>query len=272
MPSNSVPFAISTDLPPYRVILAVDAKNFTAEPGSTHQVLSGRIPQLVAEALRAVGLGDEWDHPAFYGPTGDGFAVGMPTRVLPYLVHPFLDELQQVLARHNRAGRRGDALLRLRVSLNVGPLPAESERPELDGNGTARNDTHRLLDSVPVRSILTEGRPTVVFVAAILSDRVFQDVVVAGYAGRHPDHFVSVPAVVNGKEFSQPAWLYVPEWSGNLLHGHVMNPAEQPLPPDRQQLGDGPPSSRMKIGRNSGQAAGTVYGGMTMHRGDQDDR
>jgi hypothetical protein len=216
-PSDSLPFRASRDLPPYRGILAVDAKGFTAEPSSTHQAISGLIPKLVGLAFGKAGLAEVWDDPSFFGPTGDGFAVGVPTRILPYLVHPFFAELQQVLARHNESVRYGEPQIRLRASLHVGPLPLHPTDPALGGNGTPRNETHRLLDSQPVRAILAAASPEVTYLAVVVSDRVYEDVVRAGYAGRHPKHFVDVSATVTGKEFAQRAWLYVPEPSGNLL-------------------------------------------------------
>jgi hypothetical protein len=227
---DSLPFRASRDLPPYRGILAVDAKGFTAEPGSTHQAISGLIPKLVGLAFGKVGLAEVWEDPSFFGPTGDGFAVGVPTRILPYLVHPFFAELQGVLARHNESVRHGEAQIRLRASLHVGPLPGHPTDPGLGGNGTPRNDTHRLLDSRPVRAILAAASPEVTYLAVVVSDRVYEDVVLAGYAGRHPKHFVDVSATVTGKEFTQRAWLYVPEPSGNLLlvERAVRTPAPEP--------------------------------------------
>ncbi|HEY2793886.1 MAG TPA: hypothetical protein VGJ28_16090 [Micromonosporaceae bacterium] len=215
-PLDKLPFRQSRDLPKYRGILAVDAKGFTSEPSVAHQAISGLIPRLVGLAFTDIGLADVWNSPSFFGPTGDGFAVGVPTRVLPYLVHPFFDVLQRVLATHNQSVRHGEAQIRLRASLHVGPLPVASQ-PQFGGNGTPRNDTHRLLDSSPVRAILADARPEITYVAAIISDRIYEDVVLAGYAGRHPAHFVEVDATVPGKGFAQRAWLFVPEPSGNLL-------------------------------------------------------
>jgi hypothetical protein len=256
---EQIPFARSIDLPPYRAILAVDAKGFTAEPGSTHEAISKKLLDLVGDALTGVGLGAEWDCPAFLGPTGDGFAVGLPTRVLPYLVDPFPRLLQERLAEHNRQAR---ARLQLRVSLHVGPLPADPENPHWTGNGDPRNDTHRLLDSAPVKAVLAAASPRVTYVACIFSDRVFKDVIAAGYAGMQPDRCLPVTAVVDGKAFSQRAWLYLPEISGNLLG--VLPAASPPAPlagkPVRPRI-SGP-----RVKRNDGQVATTVES-MTQHRG-----
>lgn len=261
-----VPFQRSRDLPPYRGILAVDAKGFTAEPGSAHEAISILIPTLVGRAFTKVGLGDVWSNPIFFGPTGDGFAIGVPTEVLPYLVHPFLAELQHVLEQHNHETRHGEARIQLRASLHVGPLPADPHSPNTTGNGKPRNDTHRLLDSEAVRKILGTARPEVTFLATVLSDRVFEDVVQAGYAGRHPAHFVEVSARVPSKDFTQRAWLYVPQPSGNLLQ--LAPKAVDALPSASARAGATEPAGAstaqpaVRIKHNRGQAAGIVQGDM----------
>ncbi|BEL12805.1 hypothetical protein Q0Z83_109960 [Actinoplanes sichuanensis] len=265
---TGTPFVTSEDLPPYRAVLAVDAKDYTKTPGRLHQSISGLIPQLVRDAFDAIGRADLWDQPSFFGSTGDGFAIGLPTRVLPYLLHPLLPELQRMLSAHNHERRASEPQIRLRVSLNVGPVK-EHENPYLGGNGVARNDTHRLLDSKPVRAILAAASPQVTFVAAIISDRVYGDVVAQGYAGVHPDHLIEVPAVVEGKQFQQRAWLYVPQPSGNLLS----LPDLTPPPSTPSGTGTAParqpgPGTVVHAPDNSGQVAATVHGGM--HQGSRD--
>lgn len=253
-----IPFARSIDLPPYRAILAVDAKGFTAEPGSAQEAISKSLLDLAGDALAGAGLRAEWERPAFLGPTGDGFAVGLPTRALPYLVDPFPRLLQERLAEHNR---RAQVRLQLRVSLHVGPLPADPENPHWTGNGDPRNDTHRLLDSAQVKAVLAAASPRVTFVACIFSDRVFEDVIAAGYAGMQPDRCLPVTATVDGKAFSRHAWLYLPEVSGNLLG---VLPTAPPPPMAGKPVQ--PRISGPRVERNDGQVATTVES-MTQHRG-----
>lgn len=260
---DHIPFVRSIDLPPYRAILAVDAKGFTAEPGSTHEAISQFLLELVGNALDSAGLRDEWQHPTFLGPTGDGFAVGLPPRVLPYLVDPFPRLLQERLDEHNHRAR---PRLQLRVSLHVGPLPADPENPYWTGNGDSRNDTHRLLDSKPVKTMLAAASPRVTFVACIFSDRVFEDVIAAGYAGLHPDRCIQVAATVDGKAFSRQAWLYLPEVSGNLLAVLPAASAEDPPAPATAEQAPPPGVSGPRIRHNDGQVATTVTS-MTQHRG-----
>jgi len=265
--ATAPPFTVTRELPPYTGILAVDAKGFTAEPGSAHQDISRLIPHLVGLAFDESGLGEAWQTPPFYGDSGDGFAIGVPTRLLPALVHPFLAVLQRVLAEHNNSIVRGQPAIRLRASLHVGPLPADPDRPQQSGNGTARNETHRLLDCDAVRIILASARPSITHVAAILSDRVFCDVVRDGYTSRHPDHFIEVTATVPGKAFSQRAWLYVPEPSGSLLALPRLAPRPAQPPTHRARCQQPGHSGELRIRHNAGQAANQVNGGMWQSRG-----
>ncbi|WP_033344870.1 hypothetical protein [Catenuloplanes japonicus] len=259
------PFEKSVDLPPYRAIMAVDAKGFTAEPGSAHEAISGLIPRLVGNVFAEAELEGPWNQPDFFGPSGDGFAVGLPTEILPYLVDPVPRMLQARLAAHNRELRYGQARLRLRMSLHVGPLPANPADPYRTGNGTARNDTHRLLDSRPVKAMLAAASPETTFLACILSDRVFADVVAEGYAGRHPDHFLEVSATVEGKPFAQRAWLLVPEVSGGLLAAGL--PQADPEPERVSEPGTRS-AFAPHVGRdNTGQIIGTVGGNATFGGG-----
>lgn len=71
------------------------------------------------------------------------------------------------------------------------------------------------------RSTDMDSNPDVTLLAAILSQRAFEDVVRAGYTGSlHPDRFEQVTAEVPGKDFAQPGWLYVPKPSRRNAPSH----------------------------------------------------
>nr|GID89634.1 hypothetical protein Ade03nite_85580 [Actinoplanes derwentensis] len=180
----------------------MDAKDFTKLPGSVHEETSAAIKTVVGNAMRDAGLEEDWSAPYFFGDTGDGFAAGLPTRILPSLIDPFPMLLQERLAKF-RDDRPGEEPLRLRVSLHVGPLPVDPAASSSTGNGTARNDTHRLLDADVIKGALRDVSPEIALVAMIISDRVYDDVVRGRYAGLHPDHFVPVTARVTGKTLDQ---------------------------------------------------------------------
>ncbi|MBB4893175.1 hypothetical protein FHS39_002206 [Streptomyces olivoverticillatus] len=266
-PSGPAPWSVSRDLPPYRGILAVDAKDFTGRPAVEHVTLTTTIPQLLHQALERAGLEQLWRDQRFANNTGDGFVFGFDPVALPRVIHPFLNELQELLTDYN-IHATATGRLRLRVSLHVGPLP-DSGAPG-DGNGTPRNDTHRLLDSTPVKAILAASSESITQVAAIVSQRVFEDAVLSGYTRLHPDRFIEVPATVEGKNFQQRAWLFVPAPSGNLYDRRILGDgagSEGPAQPERAPAPPAEPAPAPAVTNNYGflSNAKTVRGGQHQH-------
>ncbi|WP_380281687.1 hypothetical protein [Kitasatospora purpeofusca] len=235
--ATAQPYSRSRRLPPYRGIVAVDAKGFTAHPAIEHGEISRAIPELLEQSFVRADLAEVWDDQRFPASTGDGYVFGCDPEWMPFVIHPWLHTLQETLEEFNLHAS-GTVGLRLRVGLNIGPLPDRGR--DFDGNGTARNDTHRLLDSQPVKDALATSRASVTHVAAILSERCYQDAVAGGYTGRHPDRFTEVSATVEGKPFEQRAWLYVPAPSGGLLrHGGGQ---DEPVERSSAGAGEEPPA------------------------------
>ncbi|MFG2917524.1 hypothetical protein ACGF0D_32100 [Kitasatospora sp. NPDC048298] len=274
--ASALPYSRSRHLPPYRGIVAVDAKDFTGYPAIEHGVISRSVPQVLKWSFERAGLGEVWKDRRFPDSTGDGYVFGFDPGWMPFLIHPWLNTLQEVLTEFN-VHSVGTVRIRLRVSLNIGPLPDAGG--EFDGNGTPRNDTHRLLDSRPVKAMLAASNESITHVAAILSDRCYQDAVVSGYTGRHPDHFIEVPATVEGKRFDQQAWLYVPAPSGNLYDRRILGDAvvEEQEGRDGGRKADRPAEGRRaprtvvtQRGDGSNLNSGTVHGDqrVTNVRGD----
>lgn len=264
----AAPYTHSRPLPPYRGILAVDAKDFTGRPAIEHEAVSRVVPELLKTALLRTDLGDLWEDRAFPATIGDGYVFGFDPARMPFVIHPLLLALQVVLTDFNVLSH-GAVPIRLRVSLHVGPLP--ETRDEFGGNGTARNDTHRLLDSRPVKAVLTSHNENITHVAAILSERCYEDAVASGYTGRHPDHFVEVAATVEGKSFSRRAWLYVPQPSGPLYEGTPVadassEPAREPSPRLAESPGDDTTARRTDaIAAPRGNInTGTLHGGQSV--------
>jgi hypothetical protein len=235
-----VPWSESRPLPPYRALLAVDAKDFTGLPSVLHASVSQLIPELVDRALEKAGLTELRDAKRFPANTGDGIVFGFDPTHLPHVLWPFLPVLDEVLGQYNSSsvGPR----IRLRASVHVGPLP-DTGAPN-DGNGTVRNDTHRLLDSRPVKAILTAASEQITHLAVIISDRAYQDAVLGGYTRLHPDRCTEVPATVEGKSFAQRAWLYVPSPSGNLVSAGVPVGEEAPVPEPGRSFDPAPSQAR----------------------------
>lgn len=187
---------------PYRAVLAVDARNFSAHTSTGMQEANADIQQVLAQALSAVGLSARWEQRAFPQHTGDGYVAGMDPEVLPGLVGCFPDALSQVLRSH-RTHNSARPTLQLRVSIHVGPLPPT-------GLGVPMVETHRLLDHQVLRDLLARANPELTNTAVVISQRVHEDVFRSGLTmgGTLPAHYARSLARV--KTFEQPAWVHVP--------------------------------------------------------------
>ncbi|MGA5731973.1 hypothetical protein ACPCI1_25435 [Streptomyces seoulensis] len=262
----TAPYTHSRPLPPYRGILAVDAKDFTGRPAVQHEAVSRAVPALLKTALARAELRDLWDDRRFPATTGDGYVFGFDPTRMPFVIHPLLLTLQDVLTDYNVLSH-GAVPIRLRASLHIGPLPDTGD--EFGGNGTPRNDTHRLLDSQPVKAVLASHKESITHVAAILSDRCYEDAVVSGYTGRHADHFVEAAATVEGKQFFQRAWIYVPQPSGPLYEKTepaVAEISQEPVREVGRPLQDDGPQDRStrNSAPNGNINTGTVHGGQSV--------
>ncbi|MEU5853131.1 hypothetical protein [Saccharopolyspora shandongensis] len=203
------------ELPPYRALVVVDVKNFSGEKGRDHDWITRQIPVILEHALVRCGLGELRRQVCFEGTTGDGYFLGFEPKHLPFLLNPFLSELQAELEYQNAVNPVSDRQkLRMRVSLTVGPMTDSGQNGISDGSGDTRIEAHRMIDAKPVRDMLARSNDTTC-VAAIISRRVYEDAVVSGYAVDAPDLYVPVPVEV--KTYRGTAYLRVPKPSGDLL-------------------------------------------------------
>lgn len=204
-----------TELPPYRAVLSVDVKNFSGIAPADHHALTERIPLILERAFDRAGFGRIWEERRFPAGRGDGFVLGFRPETLPVLVGPFVDALQTELGYHHQMRLSSGDATRMRVSIAIGPLTDSDEARLGDGSGAAMIETHRLLDCEQVRQLLEDSDPDVTFVAAIISPRVYEDVVLSGYCSKAPGEFVPVEVAV--KTYQGTAYLHVPKPSGQLL-------------------------------------------------------
>jgi hypothetical protein len=205
----------SQPLPPYRGILAVDTERFSSNPSVRQPELSATVQDVLRMASERCGMLELWERRRFPQSTGDGYLLGVSPRLVPFLVHPFIDSLHEVLGEEDERLRTvaRTLRLRLRVSINIGPVPDAGDKKR-DRIGTPTNATFRLLDCTALKDALSRTNPDVTFLAAIISQRVFEDVVRGGYTpAKHADEFEPVTAEVSGKDFAEAAWLYIPRAS-----------------------------------------------------------
>lgn len=201
------------ELPPYRAVLVVDVKDFSGRKSRFHEEITRQIPIILENAFTRCGHGELWGS-GLDGSTGDGYFRILDPNCLPYLLNPFLTALQDELDDQNSMQSPQHGNLRMRVVLAVGPITDSGDAVLGDGNGATRIEAHRMLDSEPVRDILARSSDAT-RVAAIITQRVFEDAVASGYAADDPSLYV--PVDVEVKSFAGSAYLRVPTPSGDLL-------------------------------------------------------
>ena len=232
-------------LPPYRALLVVDVKDFSGLPGRHHAEVTDAIPEILRGAFERCGALEVWQDRGFGESTGDGHAVAFPSRVLPLLVGTFLWSLQNELDYRAQVGAHA-APLRMRASVTVGPITEPNAAGVSTGSGRTRVETHRLLDSEPVRDMLDRSGPDT-RVAAVISGRAYEDAVLSGYA--EDDEKMYVAASVQVKTFQGEAYLRVPLPTGDLLrHGFRPRDAEGTDPPSAEPGGGARPGGGGRIG------------------------
>ncbi|MEU8267582.1 hypothetical protein AB0B89_10465 [Sphaerisporangium sp. NPDC049002] len=197
-----------SEMSPYRALLTVDASGFGEQPDALLPFLHHEIHAALTSACERSSLKEPWESVSLLQRPGDELVALLPVETLPLLVHPFLDNLQDELARTDQRVHDEDRgpRLRLRAALHVGSV-------EDDGSGTtgiarAVNDVHRLLNCDPLRDALCDSDPDVTFLAAIISSEAFSRYVEGGRTSLDDSRFTKVRA--KAKKFDQPAWVYVP--------------------------------------------------------------
>lgn len=207
---------------PYRAVLAVDARNFSALDSKGMQQVNADILPLLSEALSASNVSAQWQLRVFGQHAGDSYVAGMDPEVLPALVGCFPGALRQALGRR-RADTPAGTPLQLRVSIHVGPLPHT-------GLGVPMVHTHRLLDDDALRTLLNRANPEITNTAVIISQRVYEDVFESGCVNADvlPDQFMR--HLVKVKKFQQPAYVHIPGFDWRLADPDIFEPVDAAEP------------------------------------------
>ncbi len=263
----------SAPLPPYRAVLAVDMEKFSASSARHQQSIGRLIPQVLEEAFTRADMLPVWKDARFPRHSGDGYVMGAEPEHLPYLISPFLEELQKVLERAQPylAALDRNLRMRLRASIDVGPLPDTGDGSGIDAMGEAMISTHRLLDSEPVRRELETSDPDTTLLATIISRRVYEDVVLGDFAPVRASRWRPVHASVPSKDFQAEGYLFVPtpSWGpeGRASAEATAAPErDRPAKPAPAASGGTTHTTGNNVGHNDrGQVvqAGTVNGGVS---------
>lgn len=227
-------------LPPYRGLIAVDSVQFSKHRSVHLPDLSAAIPEALQTALTRCGIPQVWEKRRFPQGTGDGYIFGTKTRYVPALIEQVVPSLQHVLHDLAPTLRAKDRSLnlRLRISIHIGPIYDEGDELR-DRISEPTIHACRLLDSTALKEALRLSQPDVTLVAAIISQRVFEDVVQAGYLQLHETEFEPVAATVPDKGFKQSAWLYIPRRSHHPKESHAPTAASSTT----KSLSTPPPST-----------------------------
>ncbi|MCY9783134.1 hypothetical protein KIK06_04420 [Nocardiopsis sp. EMB25] len=268
----------SAPLPPYRAVLAVDMEKFSRSRPRHQQIVGEVIPQVLQEALIRAGMARVWEDARFPRHGGDGYVLGADPEHLPFLLSPFLETLQTVLeeVQPQLAVFDRELRMRLRASIDVGPLPDTGGRSAIDAMGEAMITTHRLLDSDPVKRELATSHPDTTLLAAIISRRVYEDVVLGGFASVNESRWRPVHVNLPDKEYRAEGYLFVPTPSWTSAIGEDSEPVQdgsdrRGAPEDTSQRrpaadqNAAAPGTASSIGTNHGQAiqTGVLNGGVT---------
>ncbi|WP_369354805.1 hypothetical protein [Streptomyces sp. cg2] len=211
------------DIPDFQALVVFDMKGYSKVPSHSMQTTRDELDNMLATAFVESGLGDEWQHCAYWNDTGDGCILAMPVRRMWRLVEPLPDILDGILARHDRERFNSMPEIRVRMSVHLGPV-SENYR------GDPINDACRLIDSDAARGAVDKAEQLGSYVALVISEAVFQAVVRARRTIRLTElDFLLTRAEVKDK-YSEPAWVYVPRRSPSALGA----PAASSATPDAQ--------------------------------------
>ncbi|QUF04875.1 hypothetical protein KCV87_01715 [Actinosynnema pretiosum subsp. pretiosum] len=239
-------------LPPYQAVLLVDVKDFSGMPGREHPEVSAAIPGILGRTFERCDLSYVWSSQRYWEGLGDGYAATFPPEFLPYLLNPFLGALQAELDYRSDV-RALPQDLRMRVNVHVGPVTHVPGDQLRSGTGPTRVESQRLVDCEQVKNLLTQS-DSVTKVAAVISQRVYEDAVATGYAAEAPGLYR--PVQVTQKSYSGTAYLRVPVPSGGLLD-NGFGTAEQ-ASAATEQVARSAPATRNAYNHFSGGTAGTV--------------
>lgn len=257
------------ELPPYRAVLVVDTMRFGSGDDPTQYAMADTMMEIISRAFERAGLAEVWDEAVHSYGTGDGMAMGFDTKYLPFVIGTFFDALQDELADRDRRFRahHRNRRMRMRAALHVGPVRKKPDGEAAGITGQTVVTTHRMVDTQPLREALERSDEDITFLAAALSERVYQDVVAAGYSSVTTSRVVDRSTEI--KEFAGRLYLYVPKPSGGLLDNGIgeRQPAPEPTADEPQPQSHGETYNNYASGQHGGTTiqVGRLNGGIKRH-------
>ncbi|MFJ6381272.1 hypothetical protein ACIQI7_14920 [Kitasatospora sp. NPDC092039] len=165
------------DVPPEQAVLVVDMKGYSRLPeaqmapvrSDLDSILETVFVQSELPAPHTLGTG--------YKDTGDGVILVLPPQHTARLVDPLLGHLSAALQRYEGVRMAAAPAIRVRAAVHVGPLSVPDHR------GAAINDACRLVNCDAAYQAMVAATENGLFLAAVLSEPVYQRSVQAGRTG-----------------------------------------------------------------------------------------
>lgn len=236
--------------PVHRTLVGVDIEKYSDRGDRDHHDLRLALRRVLGDAMAAAG--ETGVTAAEVQDQGDAYLILFRPDVSKLkLVDGLVREVGNGLRRHNES-RVPSARMRLRISIHAGEL-------QIDGTGFPGRttvDTMRLLNSQQARDALAGSDGDLVL---IVSQRIYEDVVVHGYGSIIPTQYRRVEVV--NKSFRGTAWIWLPGRPETAAPS--MEPTPEPVPArERGRTGAPTPSFDMREAFQNAQFSGpTSFGG-----------
>ncbi|GAA3133256.1 hypothetical protein GCM10010466_24850 [Planomonospora alba] len=198
------------------LVMSSDLKGYGGGNDKRHEAMQRGFVEVHRGAAARAGLDrTAWAIQA----AGDGELAVLPSNDPdPVVVDGYVRALHQELTERNR-GLPPRERLRLRVAFAFG-----TAYPCVNGYaGQAVVEASRLVDWGPLKRLLDRAEEA--SIALILSGRVFEDVIRQGHTSYAEEDFHRV--AVRVKEFSGPAWIWVPELTSEELRDLLATAEEE---------------------------------------------
>lgn len=221
-----------------RLLLSVDAKEYSRGTGRRHGVVQQNLLAVLDDAAERTGLARaRWEQQ----PGGDGeLAVLPPGEREPRVVDDFVHNLAAALRRNNR-DEAPERHLRLRLAVHFGPtMPAANG---YKGHGPIV--VSRLCGCGALREALNVSGADL---AVVLSRQVFEDTVAQEHTSLRAADFRRV--CVREKEYRDDAWILVPGHDVHSLNLPDGRPAAPTVPDERVPPVDAGPSTERPSGKS----------------------
>ncbi|WP_099905109.1 hypothetical protein [Streptomyces sp. TLI_171] len=211
------------DVPPEQAVMVVDMKGYSRLPEAQMAPVRSDLDSILETVFAQSGLPAPHTLDTGYKDAGDGVILLLPPRHVARLVDPLLKNLSAALQRYEGLRTAAAPTIRLRAAVHLGPLSVPDHR------GTAINDACRLVNSDAAYQAIAAATENGLFLAAVLSEPVYQRSVQAGRT--RPElterQFLSATARVADKPgFEVPCRLTVPGLPAHTLREYLPDPAK----------------------------------------------